>query len=158
MNSAGEVKLSDFGVIGKVESTLGNATTFTGSSAYMSPERLKDMAHKMNSDCWSLGMIVLESALGYYPFADAPAADGGKQPQLSVFQLMQKISTADPGVSLERVHYSDPFRDFCRRCLIRDPDLRPSSSELAQHPWIARSRAEKTDMKKWVQSVAPKRV
>ena len=41
MNSKGEVKLSDFGVIGEVESTLGNATTFTGSSAYMSPERVK---------------------------------------------------------------------------------------------------------------------
>lgn len=33
LNSSGEVKLSDFGVIGKVDSTLGNATTFTGSSA-----------------------------------------------------------------------------------------------------------------------------
>jgi serine/threonine protein kinase len=150
LNSRGEVKLSDFGVIGRVENTVGNATTFTGSSAYMSPERLKDAGHRMNSDCWSVGMIVLECALGYFPLADPPV-EGGKVAPLSVFHLMERVASADPTAALERIRFSDPFNDFCRQCLIRDPDLRPSSTALAAHPWVARSRADKaTDLKKWL--------
>ncbi len=151
LSASGAVKLSDFGVIGKVESTMGNATTFTGSSAYMSPERLKDMAHRMNSDCWSVGIIVLECALGYYPFADPPAMRGAPVAQLSVFNLMQRIATADPNLVLERLRFSDLFNDFCRQCLARDPNARPSSSDLATHPWIVRCKADKTtDLKKWM--------
>jgi serine/threonine protein kinase len=101
----------------------------------MSPERLKDMAHKMNSDCWSIGMIVLECALGHYPFSDPPANPGEPVAQLSVFSMMQRISSADPNVALQRVKYSDLFNEFCLACLTRDPELRPSSSDLAKHPW-----------------------
>lgn len=35
-----------------------------------SPERVEGEPHRMSSDCWSVGIIVLECALGYYPFAD----------------------------------------------------------------------------------------
>ena len=99
--------------------------------SYMSPERLKDMAHKMNSDCWSIGMIVLECALGFYPFSDPPPREGEPAPQLSVFALMQRISTADPTGALQSVKYSHLFNEFCLACLARDPELRPSSSALA---------------------------
>ncbi len=154
LNSRGDVKLSDFGVIGTVENTIGNATTFTGSSAYMSPERLKDAGHRMNSDCWSVGMIVLECALGYFPLADPPPQNGGAVASLSMFHLMQRIAAADPTSALERLGFSDMFNDFCRHCLVRDPDMRPSSTELAAHPWIAQSRAEKaTDLKKWLGTI-----
>ena len=36
VNSKGEVKLSDFGVSGKLENTIGQAITFVGTLTYMS--------------------------------------------------------------------------------------------------------------------------
>lgn len=102
VKSSGEVKLSDFGVIGQVSSTLDQVNSHVGTSAYMryvfvslnvslpllshkvqfhgSPERMKGEPHRMSSDCWSLGMIVLECALGYYPLADpkvCASSEGG---------------------------------------------------------------------------------
>lgn len=121
----------------------------------MSPERLQGEAHRLSSDCWSLGMIVLECALGYYPFADPPSESSkNTAASLSVFSLMQLISSADPCAKLKTLpveEFSAEFADFVTRCLVRDPAKRPSSTELLQHPWIVHARADtKTNFKEWM--------
>ena len=58
----------------------------------------------MSSDCWSLGMIVLECALGYFPFSDPSITSpqkGAVIGNLAVFPLMQKIINSDPCSTLE---------------------------------------------------------
>lgn len=155
------MKLSDFGVIGEVASTLDQVNSHVGSAGYMSPERMKGEPHRLSSDCWSLGMIVLECALGHYPFADpkAPADKGAVLGNLSIFVLMQKISTGDPLEHMARLPFSEAFKDFCSQCLMRDPGMRPSSSALLDHPWIVAARKDRrTNLTKWMTPLfAPKK-
>lgn len=53
INTAGEVKLCDFGVSGQLEDSLAN--TFVGTRSYMAPERLRGDKYAVTSDIWSLG-------------------------------------------------------------------------------------------------------
>jgi serine/threonine protein kinase len=53
VNSAGEVKLCDFGVSGQLEDSLAN--TFVGTRSYMAPERLRGDKYAVTSDIWSMG-------------------------------------------------------------------------------------------------------
>lgn len=61
LNSAGFVKLSDFGISRQLDATCAMAQTYCGTAAYMAPERLMDGAiYGFPSDIWSVGLIALE--------------------------------------------------------------------------------------------------
>ncbi|CBK21665.2 uncharacterized protein [Blastocystis hominis] len=64
LHSSGLVKLSDFG-ISKVD--LNECKTYVGTLKYMSPERLLSEEYTCRCDYWSMAMVILEAALGYYP-------------------------------------------------------------------------------------------
>ncbi|KAG6849748.1 hypothetical protein H0H93_005546 [Arthromyces matolae] len=66
-NSKGEIKLIDFGVSGELINSIAN--TFVGTSIYMSPERIQGAEYSVKSDVWSLGISIIELALGRFPFA-----------------------------------------------------------------------------------------
>jgi serine/threonine protein kinase len=65
VNSNGEIKLCDFGVSGQLINSL--ATSFVGTSSYMAPERLLGSTYSVLSDIFSLGLSLVEMALGRYP-------------------------------------------------------------------------------------------
>jgi mitogen-activated protein kinase kinase len=66
-NSRGQVKICDFGVSGELINSI--ADTFVGTSTYMSPERIQGAQYTVKSDVWSLGISLIELALGRFPFA-----------------------------------------------------------------------------------------
>lgn len=66
-NLGGVVKLADFGVSGQLDNTADLKTTFVGTLIYMSPERLEGKAYQLDTDLWSLGIILLECATGKCP-------------------------------------------------------------------------------------------
>jgi len=68
LNSQGQVKLCDFGVSGELINSI--ADTFVGTSTYMSPERIQGAQYTVKSDVWSLGITLIELALGRFPFSD----------------------------------------------------------------------------------------
>lgn len=47
---------------------LHRASTFVGTVTYMSPERINGDEYSYSSDVWSLGMMLLATALGRLPF------------------------------------------------------------------------------------------
>lgn len=65
VNSAGEIKICDFGVSGQLIDSMANS--FVGTRSYMSPERLQGSQYSVASDLWSLGLTLLEISLGMYP-------------------------------------------------------------------------------------------
>ena len=81
-NTAGEIKICDFGVSGELINSIAN--TFVGTSTYMSvskpssghldtdvqPERIQGAAYTIKSDVWSLGISLIELALGRFPFTE----------------------------------------------------------------------------------------
>nr|CAG4641807.1 EOG090X08J3 [Eurycercus lamellatus] len=65
VNSRGEIKICDFGVSGQLIDSMANS--FVGTRSYMSPERLQGTHYSIQSDVWSLGLSLVEMAIGMYP-------------------------------------------------------------------------------------------
>ncbi|KAG6512415.1 mitogen-activated protein kinase kinase 9-like [Zingiber officinale] len=72
VNSAGEVKIADFGVSKVLLRSLDPCDSYVGTCAYMSPERLDSVTYGADydsyaADVWSLGLAVLELHQGHFP-------------------------------------------------------------------------------------------
>lgn len=76
VNSRGQVKICDFGVSGNLVASI--AKTNIGCQSYMAPERISGGgiaqagsaggSYSVQSDIWSLGLTIIECALGRYPY------------------------------------------------------------------------------------------
>jgi mitogen-activated protein kinase kinase len=78
VNTKGQVKICDFGVSGNLVASI--AKTNIGCQSYMAPERISSggMAqagagpsggtYSVQSDIWSLGLTIIECAMGRYPY------------------------------------------------------------------------------------------
>lgn len=78
VNTRGQVKICDFGVSGNLVASI--AKTNIGCQSYMAPERIASggVAHaganpgggtySVQSDIWSLGLSIIECAMGQYPY------------------------------------------------------------------------------------------
>ena len=77
VNSKGQVKICDFGVSGNLVASV--ARTNIGCQSYMAPERISGGgmssagasstgSYSVQSDIWSLGLTVIECAMGRYPY------------------------------------------------------------------------------------------
>lgn len=107
-NSQGQVKICDFGVSGELINSI--ADTFVGTSTYMSPERIQGAQYTVKSDVWSLGITLIELALGRFPFSEetddsddsgveeytlSPTKPSGQNVQLSLDAAFQKREERD---------------------------------------------------------------
>jgi len=78
MNTKGQIKICDFGVSGNLVASI--AKTNIGCQSYMAPERISGGGvaaaganpgggtYSVQSDIWSLGLTIIECALGQYPY------------------------------------------------------------------------------------------
>lgn len=78
VNTRGQIKICDFGVSGNLVSSI--AKTNIGCQSYMAPERIAGGGmqqqpgssgggtYSVQSDVWSLGLSVVECAIGRYPY------------------------------------------------------------------------------------------
>lgn len=76
VNSEGVVKISDFGVSGQLLDENDQRSTWIGTVMYMAPERFHQGSYSSITDIWSLGMTLLECALGRFPY-DLDVSKGG---------------------------------------------------------------------------------
>lgn len=97
VNTRGDVKLCDFGVSGNLVASI--AKTNIGCQSYMAPERISSGGaqaamggssgpigtYGVQSDVWSLGLSILECAMGCYPYP--PETYNNIFSQLSVSHL-----------------------------------------------------------------------
>lgn len=143
VNSQGQIKICDFGVSGQLNKN-SVADTFVGTSSYMSPERIMGSPYSVKSDVWSLGITLMELALGRFPFPP----DGGS---LSIFELLQHIVN-EPVPTLPEGKFPAPLQNFVSKCLVKDVKQRATPSELMNHGYLASAATEKVDLEKWAQS------
>jgi mitogen-activated protein kinase kinase len=95
INSRGEIKLCDFGVSSELENSV--ADTFVGTGTYMAPERIQGSPYTVKSDVWSVGLTLMELAIGKFPFSiDSEDDDEAAGPQ-GILDLLQQIVLFDPG-------------------------------------------------------------
>ncbi|KAJ3119123.1 MAP kinase kinase (MEK) [Phlyctochytrium bullatum] len=139
LNSAGQVKMADFGVSGELQNSV--VKSFVGTSAYMSPERIKGNKYSVRCDVWSLGISLMELAMGRFPFP----ADGKP---LTLFELLECI-VEEPLPSLPASRFSKTFEAFIAKCLIKDDAQRPKPEHLLSDPFCVQAEEDPLDMKKW---------
>ncbi|CAF0801945.1 unnamed protein product [Adineta steineri] len=170
VNQQGEIKLCDFGVSAQlVDSTV---QTFIGTRSYMSPERLEGAHYGVMSDIWSLGLSLVEMAVGRYPIPPPATKDiddlfhedpHGNRPRpegygcyksLAIFELMEWIINEDPP-SLPRTHFSPDFCDFIDRCLKKSTSERADLNTLLNHPFYKRyeNESDSQDVANWIKQV-----
>ncbi|TDL22144.1 Pkinase-domain-containing protein [Rickenella mellea] len=99
-NSSGQIKICDFGVSGELINSI--ADTFVGTSTYMSPERIQGAPYTVKSDVWSLGISLIELALGRFPFSDSSSdSDLSDDPEGTLSP--RRPPSVGPGLSLSSV-------------------------------------------------------
>ncbi|CAF4930204.1 unnamed protein product, partial [Rotaria socialis] len=173
VNHQGEIKLCDFGVSAQlINSTL---QTFIGTRSYMSPERLEGAHYGIMSDIWSLGLSLVEMALGRYPIPPPSIEDidrlfdvdpYGNQSRLegygcykvlAIFELMEWIVNEAPP-SLPQKHFSPEFCDLIDRCLKKSTTERADLNTLLHHPFYKRyaTESDNQDVSLWIEQVYQK--
>ncbi|KAI0248641.1 kinase-like domain-containing protein [Lactifluus subvellereus] len=128
-NSKGQIKICDFGVSGELINSI--ADTFVGTSTYMSPERIQGSPYTVKSDVWSLGISLIELALGRFPFSESASDDDS---DLSEFE--GTLSPSRP-VTLEKMKDKSKERKRNRRkskgVSLQGGGMTMSILELLQH-------------------------
>lgn len=149
LNKDGQVKLCDFGVSGELVDSL--AGTFTGTSYYMAPERIRGQSYSVTSDVWSLGITLMEVASNRFPFPPE-----GHAPLTPIELLMYIVNSPVPELADEPalgIYWSSGFKSFLSRCLERDSALRASPTTLLEDPWVTLMRNKKTRVDLWLRQV-----
>ncbi|MBN3281709.1 MP2K1 kinase, partial [Polyodon spathula] len=177
VNSRGEIKLCDFGVSGQLIDSMANS--FVGTRSYMSPERLQGTHYSVQSDVWSMGLSLVEMAIGRYPI---PPPDSSEMEQIfgcpvEGDQSTNETSPKPPGRAasshgpdsrppmaiFELLDYivnepppklpsifNEEFQDFVNKCLIKNPAERADLKQLVAHSFIKRAEAEEVDFAGWL--------
>ncbi|KAN0063914.1 Protein kinase C signaling pathway involved MAPKK protein [Thecaphora frezii] len=147
----GQIKLCDFGVSGELINSV--AGTFTGTSYYMAPERIRGLPYTITSDVWSLGLTILEVASNRFPFPPEGDPPLGPIDLLSYVVNMKVPELQDD----ERagIKWGKALRDFIERCLEKEPTKRPGPNKMISHPFIRKSetRQPQPDIAKFVADV-----
>uniref|UniRef100_A0AAY5KCZ8 Dual specificity mitogen-activated protein kinase kinase 1 n=1 Tax=Esox lucius TaxID=8010 RepID=A0AAY5KCZ8_ESOLU len=171
VNSRGEIKLCDFGVSGQLIDSMANS--FVGTRSYMSPERLQGTHYSVQSDIWSMGLSLVEMAIGRFPI---PPPDAHQLELIFGLPVEGGASSSDntspkprppgrPGSS-----YSSDSRppmaifellDYIVNevskatysyfgVLIKNPTDRADLKQLMVHQFIKQSEAEEVDFAGWL--------
>ncbi|KAJ5819251.1 hypothetical protein N7474_004842 [Penicillium riverlandense] len=137
-NTKGQIKICDFGVSGNLVASI--AKTNIGCQSYMAPERIAGGGmqqsgsssgggtYSVQSDIWSLGLTIIECAMGRYPYPP--------ETYNNIFSQLHAIVDGDPP-TLPSTGYSEDAHNFIRACLDKNPKNRPSYGILIRHPWLA---------------------
>ncbi|KAL3232109.1 Sporulation-specific protein 1 [Nakaseomyces bracarensis] len=130
LTDEGKVKLSDFGVSGRLLSSFRRGT-FVGTPYWMAPEVVSNelSGYDEKADIWSLGITVVELLKG--------------SPPLSKYDPMKVIANI-PKRKAPRLHgeFSEDAKKFVSLCLIKDATIRPAAKDLLTSRFVMNIRID----------------
>ncbi|XP_076884191.1 mitogen-activated protein kinase kinase kinase 1-like [Bidens hawaiensis] len=120
------VKLADFGLAKAL--TLNDINSCKRAAYFMAPEVVKnrsDNGFGLAADLWSLGCTVLEMLSRKIPYYNIEMS-------AALFKIIKGELPDIPNT------LSAEARDFILKCLQVNPDNRPTTAELLDHPFVNR--------------------
>ncbi|KAI9805653.1 MAG: MAP kinase kinase (MEK) [Piccolia ochrophora] len=157
VNSRGSIKLCDFGVSGELVNSI--ADTFVGTSTYMAPERIQGAQYSVKSDVWSVGLTLMELAIGRFPFDSSEEAAGDRMEAgpTGILDLLQQI-VHEPAPKLPK---SDAFpailETMIEKCLVKEPEKRPTPQQLFDNePFLKAAKRTPVDLEGWAVALMEK--
>ena len=117
LDDRGKVRIMDFGLAG-VAADIQTSEISSGTPAYMAPEQLAGKEVTVQSDIYSLGLVLYEVFTGKRAFEAA-----------SLAEMMRLREHSSPSRPSSVVHDLDPLVErVILRCLERDPQKRPKTA------------------------------
>ena len=129
MNSSGQVKLADFGVSRTM--LFSQVRSSVGTEAYLSPERMRGERYTIASDVWSLGLSLVEMALGKPPTLFSNTSEQIHDVSDFIVRSMPNILT-----SLSGVDDSMLLQNFVDGCLKPIPLMRLEALGLENSDFV----------------------
>lgn len=129
VNEQGNIQLGDYGIVGELGHETSKRNTVIGTPHYIAPNVWNsrnsgpEQAYGMEVDVWAYGCTVHELATGYAPFITTDPEE------------LHKVNAITP--RLDSREYGQALCDFVAFCLNPDPEARPSSGAVLNHPYIA---------------------
>lgn len=133
MTDLREIKIADLGVSAELNGTYTKRESFVGTPYWMAPEMLKESKYAEGVDIWALGISAIDIATRKVPYSD-----------LKTFEAMTMIKDEPPPI-LEG-DFSPEFKDFVAQCLVKDPNDRPTASQLLRHPFVKHKHKLQMDL------------
>lgn len=128
MTKDGQVKLADFGFCAELTEERKKRTTCVGTPYWMAPELIRTTEYDYKVDLWSVGILAIECAEWEPPLMD-------EKPM----RAMYLICNRPPPRLQEPQLWSDEFHDFVACCLVLNPAMRASASQLLNHPFLKKA-------------------
>ncbi|XP_031270168.1 mitogen-activated protein kinase kinase kinase 2-like isoform X2 [Pistacia vera] len=127
VDNKGCIKLADFGASKQVVelATVSGAKSMKGTPYWMAPEVILQTGHACSADIWSVGCTVIEMATGKPPWSQ----------QYQEVAALFYIGTTKSHPPIPE-HLSVEAKDFLLKCLQKEPNTRPTASELLKHPFV----------------------
>jgi len=115
LDGRGQVRITDFGISGRVD---GVADVAAGTPAYMAPEQFTKGEATVRSDIYSLGLVLYEI------FSGRQAFTAHSMPEYA--RMHRQASVTHPSTFIDDM---DPLAErVILRCLEKDPSKRPGSA------------------------------
>ena len=113
----------------------------------MAPEKIKrregETHYTIKSDVWSFGLTMLEVSIGEYPYRIV---------RNCLVHIMNLIAEEDPPrLPSDPGLFTDEYRSFIAKCLVKDDKQRPTFQDLLEEPFITNDPL--VDMKSFVSSI-----
>lgn len=119
-----KVKVGDLGLASDLKRYKNQLTaTICGTLFYTAPEIIEGTRYDpIKSDVWSLGIILYTMLTGFLPWQCADEADARKEIIRGIIEVPENITSI--------------ISDVLTQCLTREPDKRPTTSDLLEMPWM----------------------
>ncbi|KAL2467523.1 mitogen-activated protein kinase kinase kinase 1-like [Forsythia ovata] len=126
VDANGLVKLADFGLAKATK--LNDVKSCKGTPFWMAPEVVRCLGYGLAADIWSLGCTVLEMLTRSFPYSNM-------EPMSALYRIGRG------GLPPIPESLSSDARNFILKCLQVDANVRPTASQLLDHPFVKRPLA-----------------
>nr|CCA23126.1 protein kinase putative [Albugo laibachii Nc14] len=126
VNKKWQAKISDFGISRKTNMNE-TMTSGVGTLLWTAPEIIEGKKYSEKADIYSLGIVLGELDTGARPFAHMKNDRGDAMPAM---QLVQQVRLGKARMQL-RPDCPQSVRELIEKCTSLDPDVRPTSKEVA---------------------------